>query len=256
MRARVARRIHPPRLRLRLQRPRIVLPAKRSLKVVALVTGLVAVLAVALFVGGTAASMLYGQYGLHPERDARIWAGFDLVFAGSTDCAACHASEATTLTSSRHAGVPCESCHGAKGDHVAVESAKAAAASTTGGTTGSTTGSLTGADTTTGAPVTADLALDSSGRVCVTCHERVLGRPAAIAQEDLAVHYGIGSCLRCHDAHSTQVMRPPAVVHPLTNLPECRVCHGSQGLNPAPVGHVDSDDKACLGCHAPGSGDR
>lgn len=252
MRAALPGRPHPGRLVRRLRPSRPGRLARVSLAAV----GLVAALAVVLFVGGTAASMLYARYGLHPEQDARVWAGRELVFAGSTSCGECHAAEATTIEASDHAGVHCESCHGAQAAHVTTEAAKAAAGAST------WDAGTAGASTTDAAPAraleaaAADPALDPSGRICVTCHEQILGRPAAIAQVDPSTHYGIGSCLRCHDAHSTQVMRPPVVLHPLANMPECRVCHGEHGLNPAPVGHVDSDDEVCLGCHSPASAGR
>ncbi len=184
---------------------------------------IVVVLAVVFFAIGAAISLAYDQYGFHPEKNARTWAGLRPAYVESGSCRACHAAEYVPWTASKHAVIACESCHGAQGAHA---SAAGGAAATV-------------------------LVVGPLDQICTACHGRVLGRPAALPQEDAATHYGAGACLDCHDAHTTLAERPVVVAHPLANLPECRVCHGAQGLNPAPVGHKETADQVCLGCHGP-----
>ena len=180
----------------------------------------VAVLSVTFFVAATAVSFFYDQYGFHPEKNARAWARLTPSYADSILCQKCHAPEYARLAASKHVAIACESCHGPLGTHAA-------------------TGLLTAAEA------------NGKTKLCVTCHEAVVGRPAAFPQHEASVHYGPAPCLQCHGAHSTDAARPVRVSHPLTNLPSCAVCHGPKGMRPAPPNHAQSTDTVCLGCHAP-----
>jgi len=184
---------------------------------------IVVVLAVVFFAAGAAISFAYDQYGFHPERNALTWAGLRPTYVESPSCRSCHAAEYVPWTSSKHAVIACESCHGAQGVHGPAARVMPAAGPVPGPSDG----------------------------ICTACHGSVLGRPAALPQKDGATHYSGGSCLACHDAHTALAERPVVVVHPLASLPECRVCHGAQGLNPAPVGHKEAADQVCLSCHGP-----
>lgn len=179
----------------------------------------VAVLSVTLFVGGTAAAMFYGQYGLHTEKNAQAWASHELKFADNASCKECHGLQANTHDASRHERVTCESCHGPLQEHV-IE------------------------------PETAAKVIGPSSEVCIACHSAAVGRPAGFPQVGLDVHYKSGVCIGCHDPHSTAARRPTVVSHPLENLPACTVCHHPAGLKELPAGHEQAGDATCIGCHA------
>lgn len=192
-------------------------------------TGLIAggALAVALVLfgtlwGGLALAAPYLEVTLHPERNAQALAGLDESYAGAALCATCHQPEVTKLTASKHAGIGCESCHGALLDHA-------------------TSSPGPEADLLIGTP-TADL--------CVKCHEQRDGRPADFPQVVLGVHY-TDTCLACHNPHSGVSQKPPAVVHPITDLPPCITCHGEDAFKAREIRHpqVSQDDAACLACH-------
>ncbi len=192
--------------------------ALASVKVVAVV----AVLSVGLLVAVTAAVAFYGQYGFHPEENARVWAARELSYSSGSGCQACHAAQWNTHIASGHAPVACESCHGPLLSHDVDPQ------------------------------VTPVLATPESD-LCVRCHEATAGRPETFPQVDLAVHYKSGVCLGCHDPHSTAARRPPVVSHPLDFLPACTVCHNPAGLKELPAGHEEAEDAVCLGCHAAGA---
>jgi predicted CXXCH cytochrome family protein len=220
LRASIGRRLGTGMDRLRAARPRTTRGVVRA----SLKAGvLVAALAVALFVVGSAAAAFYDQYGFHPERNARSWAALETSYADGAICQACHADERATLDTSRHQTVSCESCHGPLGAHVAD-------------------------------PVNAAIVIEAPpDTLCATCHASSSGKPVGFPQVELATHYRSGVCRACHDAHSTAVVRPPEVSHPLDNLPACTTCHKPEGLKALPAGHEEAADPVCLGCHGAGA---
>jgi hypothetical protein len=125
--------------------------------------------------------------------------------------------------SATHAGIGCQSCHGALAEHEEDE--------------------LGGSVRTPG------------DEVCLRCHTTVTGQPTpfrAIAPDD---HY-LGQCLACHDPHTGISEPPPIVMHPLAGLPSCMTCHGPDGFMARLARHpeVTEDDKTCMLCHAEGRG--
>lgn len=183
----------------------------------------VAALAVALFVVGSAAAAFYDQYGFHPEKNASTWAAHEPQFADRALCQTCHATEYDFQAASRHHGVSCESCHGPLAAHSADE-------------------------------VSATIALEPPpSTVCARCHSSSSGKPVGFPQVELATHYRSGVCRACHDAHSTAVVRPPEVSHRLEEIPACTTCHKPEGLKALPTGHEEAEDAVCLGCHAVGA---
>ncbi len=181
----------------------------------------VCALSVAFFLVASAASSLYGEYGFHPAENARSWAALTPTYAGAAVCGRCHSTEYVPWTTSKHKGVTCESCHGPLGVHATAD------------------------------PPTPVGATDASDKICILCHEKIVGRPAGFQALVLESHYPGVSCLQCHNTHTTVAMPPPRVTHPLANLPECITCHGATGLQAMPVGHKVSADRVCLACHLP-----
>jgi hypothetical protein len=190
---------------------------------------LAALISVGVFVGTGLASSSYAEYGYHPATNALAWARLDPTFANASVCATCHGPEHAKLTSGGHAGIGCESCHGALLAHAIASQASPSAE-------------------------LAAIAVPTD-TVCVTCHVRTVGRPAAIPQVMPSQHYA-PMCLQCHDPHTGISRRPPVVSHPLGNLPPCLTCHGPEGFKARNQRHptVPTDDATCLECHASGRG--
>jgi nitrate/TMAO reductase-like tetraheme cytochrome c subunit len=197
------------------------------LATVAVVAGAAAV-SVVLTVGVTMAWSPYVTYGLDSESNARDWAHYELAYADSATCGGCHEPQVATVKANPHQGVSCESCHTPLAGHVAEAEAS---------------------------PVTLTALEEPTDETCQACHLGAAGRPADFPVVDTWQHYK-PVCLECHDPHTGISMRPPAVLHPLDNLPDCITCHGPDGFKARNQRHPDdaTDDAACLECHAKGRG--
>jgi len=181
-----------------------------------------------VFVAGAVAMAVivpwvYGEYGFHPEENARSWAALTPQYADSSTCQRCHESQYAAWNNERHASVACETCHGPLAEHAATAPVEAE-------------------------PGSLSIVIPDES-LCIICHEKSPAKPAAFAQVDPAEHYAGGRCLNCHDSHSADAVHPPEIPHSLARLPECITCHKPAGLKPVPEGHVESPDAACLGCH-------
>lgn len=187
------------------------------------------VLSVVFFVGALMASTPYLEYSLiQPDANARAWAALEPGYANAALCAECHEPEHEKLVSATHAGIGCESCHGALLDHSLAS------------------------------PGTAEAAVEiavPTDEVCLRCHAKAEGRPISFRQIVPSAHY-VPVCLQCHDPHTGISNRPPITEHPLDDLPPCLVCHGPEGFKTRNLRHpaVTGDDKPCLACHAVGRG--
>ena len=200
-------------------------PTSRAGVVKAILAGsaLVVVLAGASVALAIFVPSAYGEYGFHPEENARSWAALTPRYADTAICQGCHEPQYAAWQGERHASVTCESCHGPLAKHAATAPREAPAGS---------------------------LALEKPAEgLCAVCHEQSPAKPTAFAQVDLAAHYSGGACLACHDSHSADAVRPPEISHSLARLPECITCHAPAGLKPVPAGHVESSDAACQACH-------
>jgi hypothetical protein len=202
----------------------------RSRRDVVVLLGLVPVASVLLFAGVNAASAFMGQYGFHPETNEAVWRGLTPAFGDIKQCAGCHTFEYGRLTAATHAGIGCESCHGALGQHALAS------------------------------PGTAEAEVNGrvpTEAVCLACHVTATGRPAGFRQIVPEDHY-VAECLECHDPHTGISRRPPVVEHPLDRLPTCVTCHGPEGFKSRNQRHptTATDDKVCLACHLPGRGPR
>jgi hypothetical protein len=208
------------RVRPRSRRARVVFA-------VGTVAGLV-ILSGAMFVGGVMAWDPYLQFSLDHTINERQWAELKVSYTAASTCATCHAVEHDRLVSANHAGIGCESCHGALAEHVAQ-------------------GDEAGAETVA--------VVRPTSETCQRCHVAAVGRPAGFRQIIPAQHY-TADCLACHDPHTGISNRPPVVMHPLDNLPACVTCHGPEGFKARNQRHPEAsdDDRACLECHAAGRG--
>ena len=187
-----------------------------------------AALSAGLFVGAAIAWNPYLDYTVNTDTNARQWAALPLSYASSAVCGSCHETEQERLVSATHAGIGCQSCHGALAEHVEAD------------------------ESTTSESVEVRVPTDE---VCARCHTRATGRPADFRQIVPGQHY-VSACLECHDPHTGIANRPPVVLHPLDDLPPCLTCHGPEGFKTRAQRHPagSEDDQRCLECHAAGRG--
>ncbi len=99
-------------------------------------------------------------------------AAHPIVFAGRAACAECHGEVDDALSGDGHAGLSCESCHGALAGHAADPEASLA-----------------------------ELPHDVSV-TCVLCHENNQARPTSHPQVAAKTHAEGNACTDCHDQHS------------------------------------------------------
>jgi hypothetical protein len=176
--------------------------------------------AVVLLAAAMVVSAFYDQYGSHPTRTEQSWAALASKFADAGTCASCHTPEALKWVNEAHRGAPCQSCHGPMAGHEGPGPVK--------------TYEITGPD---------------SRALCSSCHRKVVGRPATVKQVDPATHFQPGTCIECHDPHTTVALAPPRIPHPLNKLPDCKTCHGPDGLRAVPATHPFYENDQCRHCH-------
>jgi hypothetical protein len=110
---------------------------------------------------------LYGHYRAGALADNRT---HRVAYAGRAACADRHTDEPAALAKGKHAGVGCESCHGALAVHAEDPEARKPA-------------------------------LPEVPGLCLRCHGNTSGRPAGFPQIDPGDHAGEGRCTECHSPH-------------------------------------------------------
>jgi hypothetical protein len=100
-----------------------------------------------------------------------------LVYAGEVECVLCHSEQDELRQTGRHAKVNCEACHGPSWKHTQ--------------------------EPTDVHPTKIDLAT-----LCVRCHTRAAGKPAAFPQVAAASHYPARGCVDCHQPHKPKAEPP------------------------------------------------
>lgn len=98
------------------------------------------------------------------------------VYAGAEACEACHDEEAALKKTGRHAGLPCEVCHGAAAAHAE--------------------------DPTSKKPFT-----DLDRSFCLRCHEKNLSRPPTFPTVEGSAHNVKDDCRKCHKPHSPSLKK-------------------------------------------------
>jgi len=96
------------------------------------------------------------------------------VFAGQAACVECHADVVELRAKGRHAGVACESCHGALAGHAA-------------------------------SPIEAKPVRPDARTTCIVCHTASISKPASFPQVLPAEHAPEGSCAACHAVHNPKI---------------------------------------------------
>lgn len=174
-------------------------------------TGHLVVLAVLLALAGWGLLALragmvpesFGRQGPYRADALQELAARPSAFQADATCQACHQDVEQERAESLHRAVRCAHCHGLGRDHV--EQAQAAAASP-------------------GLPIAPaaawdgkllsklDLYVTRDRKICLSCHEAVVGMPAHFKKIDLALHLEqqgaaepehAESCFECHGGHNT-----------------------------------------------------
>jgi hypothetical protein len=158
--------------------------------------------------------------GLVRADNAAHWASLEPRLSNSALCAKCHSDIDMQWSKSAHAGQACESCHGAGDRHMAY-------------------GAI----------------MDPAKELCVTCHEKIPGRPPTFPQIVKLDHYPLQACTSCHDPHSPAAAFP-MIPHNVEGRQDCLACHGVKGIADIPPNHANRPVELCLGCHKPGDGNK
>ena len=108
------------------------------------------------------------QLGRPTLDNTQEWAGLTAQYQGSSPCARCHSQNYTAWSSSDHATVNCETCHGPARAHLKA-------------------GEF--------------MMVDSSREFCGTCHAHLPSRPAVFPQVDVEKHNPGSGCVQCHNPH-------------------------------------------------------
>ncbi len=104
----------------------------------------------------------------------------ELIHGAPDACAECHDDVAAVKAAGSHAAVRCEVCHAPLATHVK------------------------------DGEVVAPMKINRSYKLCALCHQRLVARPAGIAQVDLREHLELGpedaipheACVECHGGDS------------------------------------------------------
>jgi hypothetical protein len=162
------------------------------------------------------------DFGFH-KRDAvnntDLWASLPVEYLQSSNCCDCHTTQYGSWEESNHKTVACENCHGSARDHL---------------------------------EKITPLAVDRSRSLCGTCHEKVVGRPAAFPQVDMSEMGGGVECVTCHSPHDPRAGMPPQVPHALGDRSNCQSCHSPHerlDVVPPLVPHTMEGRSDCLVCH-------
>lgn len=174
--------------------------------------------------------------------NAAEWMAWPSRLVAPTRCTECHGNIGAQWTVGRHRTVHCEDCHGSAAAHVENQS-----------------------------PLTLP---EGTAALCGACHGRLLSRPGAFPQIDLASHGEGEACVSCHNPHSPGTMGPHQPPGSWQEMAQCLTCHdtstcslchsvlffepggpgapgvGEQGGPPA-IPHDLAGREDCLSCHAP-----
>lgn len=118
----------------------------------------------------------FGQIGHYRAAALEVIKFKPVRHAGAIACADCHSDVVDLKSSSKHAGVGCESCHGPGAAH---------------------------AEDPDSAGARPERHLSKDRRIfCGACHSENVSRPSFMPQVHLMLHYPKQSCTDCHKPHS------------------------------------------------------
>ncbi len=176
----------------------------------------------------------FGRYGHYRANAVGDVASAKLHYAGHLVCRECHEDIAAVKTSSMHAPVACEACHGPGYAH-------------------------------TQDPTTYKLSAPRGRKRCAYCHSYDASRPTGFPQINPAQHGGDDPCITCHNPHQpesalkvedceachAEIAKAKSTSHHKTL--HCTTCHGTQRGHPSDPKKVRADKprtrEFCGQCH-------
>ncbi len=180
----------------------------------------------------------FGEFGHYRAASVGEVAALPMVYAGYRSCLSCHEDVYQKKQLSRHAGLSCETCHGASAEHANGES-----------------------ETLPNLP---------RGREhCQLCHGYDPARPTGFPQILPAMHNPGEACITCHDSHSPRLdgaagecsachrmisNQKSVSTHASLNCSDCHTVPPDHATQPRLVRAVKpSSSETCGRCHARGS---
>ena len=189
------------------------------MKRVGIAVGVVAALALVLFVGVRV--VLGTSIPRFQEQSRGRVASLGIEYSEPTRCISCHQDIYNDWADSAHKGFDCEACHNPSQAHVD-DSALI-------------------------------VAVDKSGELCALCHRKLESKPSTFPQIVVEEHYSDKTCLECHSPYSSLIADLPLIPHTLQGrLNVCLSCHraGLLGAPKVPArDHVGFTSQMCLNCH-------
>ncbi|MFH1651541.1 MAG: cytochrome c3 family protein [Chloroflexota bacterium] len=161
-------------------------------------------------------------FGFHqPDTKANeeLWASLPMQYANTSICTDCHQVQYGSWAQADHRNVSCENCHGPAADHLA------------------------------GVKLPQ---VDPSPELCLTCHEKLISRPARFPQVVPKEHAGQASCITCHNPHDPREGIPPRLPHSMEGRENCQTCHNPTeplAAIPPHVPHALEGRADCVACH-------
>ncbi len=175
------------------------------------VIALVAVALAALIARQVVYPATYGDVGNYRAAAVpQLMSVYPPLHQGRDKCAECHDDEAEAHAKDVHVTVQCETCHGPGASHVRAQEE--------------------GVETPEGE---VQIYVPRTQAACLTCHRRLLARPAAFPQIDVKEHYEMlgvvqtdVACSECHSPHEPLYIDrslADARLHPV--ISDCASCH-------------------------------
>jgi len=177
----------------------------------------------------------FGRYGHYRANAVDEIARLEPHYAGHVACAECHEDIVATRSTSKHAVVACEACHGPGLAH-------------------------------TQNPTEQKMSLPSGRERCGYCHNYDASRPTGFPQIDPARHGKNEPCMTCHNPHHpeptgkveaceachAEIVRTLSMGRHKTL--DCTTCHGSGTTHISDPGRMRPDvprtRNFCGGCHS------
>lgn len=122
----------------------------------------------------------FGKYGNFRGDNLAEQAAIPVNYGPPEVCATCHAEHVAKKEKGKHAGVPCQTCHGPVGDHVQEDGMK-------------------------------PMIINKTFTLCARCHQKLEARPAQFPQINIYNHLARAKltidgneavCLSCHNPHA------------------------------------------------------
>ncbi|MBU2008742.1 MAG: hypothetical protein KJ624_02660 [Chloroflexi bacterium] len=188
------------------------------MKKLGIAVAVAAALVLVLFVGIKV--VLGSSIPAFQEKSIERIANLSIEYSESSRCQACHLDIYNDWLDSAHKTADCDTCHGPSQAHVDNSSLI--------------------------------VPVDTSGDLCMSCHNKLESKPSTFSQIISEAHYPEKPCLDCHSPYIRPIAESPPVPHTLQGrIGVCLSCH-EKGVFRAPKlakDHVGFTAEMCLNCH-------